>query len=356
MDTEQIATIEKAKNNIAQQIKEYGGIPEIITINQKLPVNFVDMQGKPVTKEQIFGNNLVSVCGGDAPDYVDLKQYVRIYQCGGASVGGYGFKIQFEFNISWNNNVVAVSPTNPNNKTKGRVRISSTTGIVFDKTTYNTVITNLGVDIVNPANNIYKVKFTCDDLALSTYINGTGYTLRLGATFVSDCASLDQYPLTLSDPAGWGYTPGTAYTPCSRNEKGWFQTPGTLGSHIIGIAGYNVLSNACDYSGTFIRPDLQEVQYSLNGGVTWNSFLNYTATTPSGLGILNSKYIRYSDFAKSPAITAGTYNLVIRYKNWKYNTAPPATWPLPTISTACRTYSNDLDNSYAYEYYPGIVI
>lgn len=355
LNNETAIGISKAKQQIAKQIEEFGGIPEVITINQKLPATLVDMDGNPVDKTIFLNNNLVSACAGDIPDYVDLKQYVRIYQCAAAGLGGPGFKIQFEFNVSWNNNVVLQSPYNSNNKTKGKVRITHPTfGTVFDKTTYDAKITDLGVDPVNTSNNIYRIKFTCNDIILATYINDLNYTLRLGGTFVSDCSSLDQYGLALSDPAGWGFSPGTAYSPCSRNEKGWFSA--TALYRRLSISGYNPLSNSCDYSGVFIRPDLQAVQYSFNNGSTWSDFQNYTATTPSGLGILNSKYVRYSDFAQSPLLTPGTYNIVIRYKNWKYNSTPPSNWPIPTTATACRTYGNDLDNSYGYEFYPNTVI
>lgn len=170
--------------------------------------------------------------------------------------------------------------------------------------------------------------------------------------------------IALSDPAGYGITPGVGSDPCNRVDKVYFQPPGVIGAKKIGVAGVNVLGNSC-YSGVTTAPDLSEVQYSLDGGVSWlTTFSNYTAV-PSTLGIFNKMYIRQTDICRTNDLPSGTYNIAIRYKNWKYNYSPPSNWPVPFISTpatqnipgaSCLTYGNTNSNSYVYEYYPNVII
>lgn len=83
-------------------------------------MTFVDMDGKPVALKHSNSIDLVSVCGGDLPDYGDLKYYVRVFNCTSSS-STTGFKIQYQYKFSWNNNIVLVSPYNSSNKTKGVV-------------------------------------------------------------------------------------------------------------------------------------------------------------------------------------------------------------------------------------------
>lgn len=162
--------------------------------------------------------------------------------------------------------------------------------------------------------------------------------------------------IALSDPAGYGITPGVGSDPCNRVDKVYFQPPGVIGAKKIGVAGVNVLGNSC-YSGVTTAPDLSEVQYSLDGGVSWiYTMKNYTA--PSNFYIKNERFIRQIDFCRTDDLPSGTYNIVIRYKNWKYNTPPGTgfTWPIPSPSTDCSIYGNNNANTYIYEYYPNITI
>lgn len=345
-----IENLERVKNNVRVQIEQQGGIPAITLINQRIPMTIVDMHGNPVSREKLASMRLSSECAGDIPDFVDLKQYIRIFNCGSTSTS----TIQYEYQLSWNNKVVAVSPYNSNNKTKGRVKIiyQPTNQTFEDKTTFDVSIKDLGVDPGNSNNNIYAVKFTCPGFTTG-YLANNNFIVRLGATFVSDCPGSDSYGLAPADPAGYGITPGDGTQPCNRIDKAYFQAPGIIASNVIGVAGFNVFGYSC-YSSFFVAPDLLEAQYSLNGGVDFLSLKNYTANTPV-LPINGSKFIRGIDFAKSDPISPGTYNIVIKYKNWKYNSVS-SQWQIPTTTTACRTYGNDNDNSYVYEYYPGTVI
>lgn len=344
--------LEKVKQNIQKQIEADGGIPVATLINQKLPVTLVDMDGNPVPKSKLQSMRLLSTCASDIPDFVDLTQYIRVYNCGSTTSS----TIQFEFKVSWNNTIVNTSPFNSSLTTRGRVRITFNNSVVNDVFTTNAKITDLGTDTQFPGNNIYAVKFTCTGLN-DIYLTSNQYVIRLAARFVSDCSSLDQYSLALSDPAGYGITPGAGSEPCNRVDKVYIQLPGTLGPKKIGVAGVNMLGNTC-YGTLPVAPDLSEVQYSLDGGSTWiNTLQNYLAS-PTSLGIYNSRFIREFDLCRSNDLASGTYTIIIRYKNWKYNTAPGTgfTWPIPTTTTACRTYGNDNANSYIYEYYPNITI
>ncbi|MBI2730685.1 MAG: hypothetical protein HYX40_08040 [Sphingobacteriales bacterium] len=342
---------EAVRNSVKKQMELQGGIPQVTLINQRIPAVLVDMQGNAISKEKLASMRLSSTCAGDVPDFVDLKQYIRIYNCSSTTSS----TIQFEYQVSWNNTVVKVSPYNANNKTRGRVRIiyQPLNQTWQDKTTFDVSIKDLGVDPGNPDNNIYAVKFTCPDL-ITDYLANDNFIIRLGATFVSDSSTLDQHALAPADPAGYGISPGDATQPCNRVDKVYFQPPGIIASNVIGVVGCNIFGNSC-YSSFFVVPSLSETQYSLDGGATFQSFINYTATSPSGMPINNSRFIREFDIAKSSPISSGTYNLVIRYKNWRYNNSSYQ-WQIPTSTNACQTYSNTLGNSYVYEYYFGTVI
>ena len=132
----------------------------------------------------------------------------------------------------------------------------------------------------------------------------------------------------------------------------------------IGIGGYDPFYACSQYGGSFLRPDLQQVEYSYDNGANWFAFSNDLGGVPQGNPILQYGYIRYSDFAESDPtdIGPGTYNIILRFRNWKYASIPsPLT--VPSSSTDCHSAGNTSLPSgqqdyatYAYEYWPGIVI
>lgn len=186
------------------------------------------------------------------------------------------------------------------------------------------------------------------------------YEFKLSATFATDCSiGGDPYALWALPTTTYGFSNASANDPCERNEKAWYGVGGT-GSYAnrISITGYDALSLSCGYGSPFLRPDLQEVQYSINGGATFLDFTN-DITAGNTLGIYGTKFIRKDDVARS-AVLSGRYNVVIRYKNWKYNSFS-STWPLPTTANGdcfsigdpdsqATTPPNENFSNYAYEY------
>lgn len=98
--------IAKIKENVAKQMEIEGGIPQIFVRNEKVMTQWKDKLGNPVTKEQMQSNNITSVCNYDFPAYCNLIQYTRVFRCAGSGLGGPGYFLQFEYEISWNNNIV----------------------------------------------------------------------------------------------------------------------------------------------------------------------------------------------------------------------------------------------------------
>lgn len=361
-DAEAIA---KIKENVAKQMEIEGGIPQIFVRNQKVTTQWVDQFRKPVTIQQMQANNFTSVCNYDLPAYCNLIQYSRVFQCAGSGLGGPGFLLQFEYEVSWNNNII-------NKNTLGNIEIydpssNYVSAIVLDAAS-EVFIEDVMPDGNNPGNEIFRIKFISydytNDLIPAYMLTGDfgTYTFKLSATFGTDCTSGgNPYSLWALPTTTYGFSNASANDPCERNEKAWYSVGGT-GSYAnrISITGYDaVLPSPCSYGSPFLRPHLQEVEYSINGGA---SFLNFTndITASNTLGIYGTKFIRKDDVARSAALS-GTYNVVIRYKNWKYiNTTPTTNWPIPIRANDCFSIGNPASqattppienySNYAYEF------
>lgn len=319
-----------AKSIIKENLDRDGYVQKV-ELNKKMIPSYVDLNGNPVSTASIT-QNLTSTCAGDLPETADLNYYYRLYKCNTS------YTIKWRYTISWNNNLVTVNPNNSANRTRGNIRISipgnanaynSTTG------TSDLTITDLGVDPSFPSNNLFSVEFTspaASPIPVSL-VNTSGAVLRLGAVFASDCSSLDQYQLALSTVSGFGFSTPLNSSPCSRNDRTFYQNPGILEYRKIGIAGYDPIGN-CSYSAG-AAPSLQEVQYSVDNGA-WVGFDN-TSYVPSSAGYYGSAFVSQYDFAKSQtALTPGMHTIKIRYRNWKYNNNEPS-FPVPTTSNACVT-------------------
>lgn len=354
-------TLARAKDYVAKQIKAAGGIPVIFKVNKPVTTYWADTKGNKVNTQGMLQNNFTSTCDYDYPAYCNMVQYTRTYICADTPVG---YKIQFEYELSWNKNVV----NNAKYVTSGNLEIyNSSNNYVQSYSTSNCIISDMGAD-PNPSfpnNHIFKVMFFSTTLP-ANYINGdvTGnYTVKASATFSTDCNI--QYSLWTLPVTVWGFTGNSGLSPCDRTEKVWFLPPGNFNDHKIGVAGYDPLFNCTNYGGSFVRPDLQQVSYSLDSGVTWNLFSVNTAQTNNP--ILSSGYIRQTDFAETPVLTPGNYTVILRYRNWKYNGTPPNPLVVPIYpTTACRNlgipYSynpptpEEEHASYTYEYWTQITI
>lgn len=336
-------TLDILRADVAKQMEHVGGMPQEFTRNQKVTTQWVDQSRNPVTKEQMQNNNFTSQCNYDLPAYCDLVQYARVYRCGATGLSA-GYFLQFEYEISWNNNITNIGGT------AGYADIvdgsnNTVQSLAFDYTNSDVEIVEIGPD-PNPSfpnNYIFRVKFVTTDfsthLVPEAYINSGSYDVKFSATFGTDCkAGGSPYSLWLLPVTTYGFTGSSGYDPCERNDKAYVSTaPGS--SAIMTVAGYNAGGFVtCSFGGSFVAADLQEVQYDVDGG-GWTNMDNFTAT---GLGIANSAFVRGIDFCQTATLPSGTGHLVtLRYRNFRYNTAPPSNWPLPTgLNTLCKTYAN----------------
>ncbi len=365
--------ISKIKQNVARQIEKEGGIPQIFNNRQKVQTMWIDQFKNPLTKEQMQNSNFTSACSFNTPSSCNLVQYSRVYRCAGSGLGGPGYFLQFVFELDWNNNIVASGSGGV--KTSGFVDIvSDATSNVVQSLTFDATNSDVHITEVGPVGGGYyhwRVEFITTDfnthLVPAGYINGDAggtYTVKLSAQFVTDCKNGDlSYSLWLLPVTAYGFTGSSGNDPCQRNEKAWpdFSVGGSY-SNRIAIAGYNAtLLTTCGYGSPFNEPDLQEVQYSSNGGASWNNFTN-DITAGNTLGIYNTAFIRKDDIARSATFSSGTYDIIIRYRNWKYVGTNPSGWPVPSGTNDCFSPGDNPSNNtssttystYAYAYYPGV--
>ena len=367
--------ISKIKQNVMRQMEKEGGIPQVFNVRQKVETRWVDKNQNFVTKEQMQKNSFTSACNYDLPTYCFLLQYSRVYRCASSTLGGPGYFIQFDYELSWNSNIVSTDPYS--NNTTGYVQIVSdaTSNVVqtidLDKNNSDVHITEVGPDPNTAGNYIFRVSFISTDynstIIQAGYINGDiggTYTVKIGAQFVTDCNSGgDPYNLWIVPVTAFGFTGDSGNDPCKRNEKAWpdFSAGGSYSSRIA-IAGYNATAlTTCGYGNPFNEPDLQEVQYSTDGGASWYDFAN-DITANNTLGIYNTAFIRKDDIARSATFSSGTYDIIIRYRNWKYNGSPSG-WPQPAYANSdCSSPGDNPTNNpsstpwttYAYAYYPNV--
>lgn len=109
LSTDDVTAIAKMKNNVAQQIEKLGGIPQVFTRNQRVTTQWVDQFHNPVNPQQLQSNNFVSACNYDYPSSTSLVQYSRVYRCVSSLDDGPGYALQFEYAVTWNNNIVHVN-------------------------------------------------------------------------------------------------------------------------------------------------------------------------------------------------------------------------------------------------------
>lgn len=358
-----LTDLDRAKAHVKEVSKQWGGLPEVFPVQQKMDMYWVDPNGvrkDPKTSNNSFGGGCSNY---DLPDYATLLQYQRIYRCDGP-----GYLIQYEYNVSWNKPVV-YNNTSSGVSTAGYISVWDNNGDVF-VTSYNVngsdvAITDLGVDINNASNHIYNVKFSKSTVIPTAYVNGdaiTTYTIRIGATFVTSCPL--SYSLYIVPAKAFGFVGGTGLSPCDRNDRPIFQPPSIFtGQHKLGISGYDPTYGCSEYTGTFTRTDLQQVQYSLDGGSTWSLFPNATVSTSNT--ILSDGFIFYNDFAETPNLTPGTYTVILRFKNWRYASGFPSPLIDPDVANGdCHSWGNpslpttpqQLYAEWAYEFWPNITI
>jgi len=358
-------SIAQIKENVAKQIAKEGGIPQIFTRKQAATTMWVDQNRKPVTRNQMQNNNFSSQCNYDLPAFCNLVQYARVYACADGTHSS-GYYLQFEFELSWNNNVIPYN-AGLGQRTAGFVDIvdgssNIVQSLTFDNTNSDVQIVEIGSDPNISGNYIFRVKFVTTQfnthVVSDTYINSGSYDVKFSALFVSDCATGgDPYSLWTNPVTSYGFTGASGDDPCERNDKAWVTTGPSSGGTMI-VAGYNGgLTFTCGYGGSFVAPDLQQVQYNIDGG-GWTDMDNYTAN--SGWQIFGSAFMRGSDFSVTGTLPTGSHLLGLRYRNWKYIGSSP--WNIPNTTNDCTSPMNtslpttpvdqQFYSTWAYSYWP----
>jgi hypothetical protein len=371
LSADDATAIAKMKANVAKQIEKLGGIPQVFTRNQKVTTQWVDKFRNPVNPQLLQGNNFTSACDYDYPIACNLVQYSRVYRCVSSMDGGPGYALQFEYNLTWNTNIVHVNPFSFA-ETAGYIEVYDPSNNFVKTITLNTANSEVYITETGAAGGGYynfKVQFITTDFAndlLPAYmINGDfgDYTIKLSATFVTDCQTGgDAYSLYALPVSTYGFTDASGNDPCQRNEKAFLQwgSGGSYTNRLVAV-GYDATSLSCGYGSPFVRPDLQQVQYSIDNGANWVNFTN--DITGTGLPIASTNYIRKDDAARSPTLTQGvSYDVIIRYRNWKYILTNPSGWPVPDFNDDCfsagdnpgSNTSSSLYSTYAYEFYPNV--
>jgi hypothetical protein len=357
-------SLDMIRANVAKQMEHEGGIPQIFVRNQKVTTQWVDRFHNPVTNEQLQKNSFTSQCNYDLPAYCNLVQYARVYRCGSNS-GSAGYFLQFEYEISWNNNII--KDDGNSNLTSGYINIVDGSSNIVQSLTLD--YTNSDVQIVEigpdpnpyfPNNYIFRVKFVTTDLSAhlvsDTYINSGSYAVKISAMFVSDCSSGgDPYSLWLVPVTAYGFTGASGDDPCDRHDKAWVDPAGPS-SNILYASGYNSgINSSCGFGGSFTATDLQEIQYNVDGG-TWTNMDNYIATS---LPIYGSPFVRAADASRTGTLPSGDHLIGVRYRNWKYVLTNPSGWPIPDFNDDCfspgdnpsNNTSSDPYSTYAYSYW-----
>ena len=326
----------KDKNFVAQ-IKseiEKNGLVQRVEVNQRITPMFVDINGNEISHSSI--SNITSTCGGDLPSIADLVYYEKNYQCNN------GYAIKWFYNISWNNNIVAIA-NNPAFKTKGVVRVSIPgNSNAYNNTTFDVQIIDMGLNpdqVTYPGENIFSVSFMTTTIIPEGVLNAQGAILRLGATFYSDCTSNENYGIALGNAYGPNGTVVLGSSPCQRSEKVFIRMPdassGSSNVRKLMFGGFDPLS-LCTYqfSCDTRYPDYQEVQYTIDGGA-WTNAAN-SETYPSW--ITGTSFLtRLTINSFSELITPGVHNFQVRTRNWQFNSCPTPNTTIPNSSNSCFT-------------------
>ncbi len=306
-----------------------------------------------------------AACNFTTPAYCNLVQYARAYECGPnpGSFNNEAYYLQFTYQLSWDNAIYT-------KLTKGYLKIYdvATNALVVDEIIghYNKIdVTDIGPDPINTGNNIYRVVFTCPTkISLPIVNGGTAYSVYTSALFSTTCSNGTNYLVGSAAVTSAGFTGASGNDPCKRNEKilCLLATNGTTYAASVSVNTVASSINTCIYNSTFIAPDVIEAQYSLNGGLSWLS--NMTGYGNGGTGLIPYNAPTSTGFFMSgPTLPTGNYNLVFRYRNWKYTNPnwyanfPPLTPTPPSGGNGCVNGGNGTTGSgYTYYYYGNITI
>jgi hypothetical protein len=332
-----------------------------VPVHQRMQVYFGDSKGNRFTPKfvQTTGGtkavtNITSGCDGDPNGYASINTYSIITDCKS------GYEISFNTTVSSDDQIVAVNPNNSADISKGSIRIYnpsntliySNLSVSLDPST-NPVI-DMGADPTNPGYELFSVTFTSGWISAVTLdpMLLASYTMKLGAFYESDCSDLEH-----SNGGLWANTYTSAQFPNADPVSRVDVIQTVSSTQPFEFYGEDPVG-ACTMGYTF--PDLQEINYSTNGGGTWigetsSLTLSYILppTTAPFQNLTGSSHYGYVDPYGSLELKislTGSGTMLLRYRNILFNSEPPpgGNYPVPSVGTNCTAGPWSIISSYSY--------
>lgn len=297
-------SFDELKNGLIEKARD-GGRKYIIYLNERIGGVYQDSFGNDVEKSKILGLSakVASVCDWTNDPYLTIQTISQ------SSVCGFGREFRWTYRVSSNNAIVAVNSFNNSTKTKGLIRIfnKSNNTLAYSHNTEDVEITFIGVDpdpyYGSLGNNLYDVSFTSTVYIPELYFNYSTYEIRLGANFVTDCSDLQGFSF---GSQFWGYSFDFYTTSiCDKTDIGYINAS----FNQILLSGVDPILTC---PSGYIYPDVQKVEYSVDGGITWHAISHPGNSTFKCL--TGTAYIlpfEVIDFT----LPNGTYTLQFRYQN-----------------------------------------
>jgi hypothetical protein len=281
---------------------------------------------------------ITSACDYSNTPTVTLLSYTIANNC----ISGY--TVSWTFQVSSNNNIVSANGTTTS---KGYLRVysgTSPTTLLYSANVTPATVTDQGADPLNPGYELFNVSFTSGYVSNSDpYITPTGSSnIKLGGFFVTNCSDLEPITAGIQAYSATNFTYPSGQ-PCTRIDPIWINSgTGTT----LTVFGEDP-TGTCSGTG-YVYPSWQEVQYSDNGGSTWNTahlsynnsgcpFANFTGTQyvdPFGIAYLVYDY---------SYLAPGTYTILFRSRDVYYTSAGTTScsgtivqFPLPPGWGACE--------------------
>jgi len=346
-----------AKAALKEKIRKEGW-SVTIPVNQKIGASYVDRNGKEVPKEELMrrshgssAGSIISSCDYSNSPTVLLNSYTLYFNC------TTGYQVSWNYTVSTNNNIVATSPYNSSQVSKGKFYIynSSNTLIYSNTAVTPAAVSDIGADPMNGGYELFSVTFSTGWLPLSDFDGA--YTTKLGALLVTDCSDIEAFPIALQNYSATAYQyPSTQ--PCSRIDPIYFNSYSP-----IRIWGEDPIGT-CTGTG-YVYPDLQEINFSIDGGAwiggsTASTYLSYYLPPPSWTPYpnFNSAHLGYVDPYGVMILQLtglfGPHNIAVRERNIVYyNPASSYTggvWPVPNPGTNCCAGSWSSTTTYSVTY------
>ncbi|OQP47437.1 hypothetical protein A4H97_08050 [Niastella yeongjuensis] len=334
-------TIEKHEDDNAALKAEFEkkGHEFTVRVNQKLETFYSNESGQRLSTEVLRQRSarasgrttsIISAC-----DF--MNEPVATFNTYGVSVNcAQNFVLTWNYTISTNNNLVSVN-TATGVKTKGTVKITNSSGTTLysaSKDAYS--IIDIGADVSNPGYELYSVTFTSDPIDIFNF--GGSNTIKLGGTVVTDCDDVESILIAVQSFNLNGIN-SVYNNPLLRIDAAWVTQVNPI--RIFG-------EDPAGFCLPYVYPSMQQVQYSIDGGVTWigesaNSTLRYWQSPPVSWTTPVKNFINAHLGFVDPVgalllqidLPAGSYNVLIRYRNIVYNGTLASygnIWPLPVLS------------------------